>query len=207
MSRLVTFATAAAVILVVSAATLFVGGTDVGAQLLFNATPVLVVNDTTAPVIVSDGEGARTPFRKWVVIHLDEKEYRSEPLAMVPKGFRLHVTDINFFGCSAALKDDMAVNLTLWPMDYPGEANPDVPPATDEIPRTALMILPRGVFQGMQHFGGSQQPNIFADQGEQVWVEVYRSSARRHAEGAIWVQGFLQEIGKRGKEIPPKESW
>lgn len=200
MARLVTFATAAAVILVVSAATLFFGGADVGAQDRFNATPVLVVNDTTAPVIVNDGQPDKMPFRKWVVIHLDETDYRSEPLATVPKGFRLHVTDINFFGCSENLKDDMAVNLTLWPADYPGKADPNVPPPTDEIPRTALMILPRGVFQGMRHFGGSQQPNIFADSGETVWVEAYRSSARLHAEGAIWVQGYVQQLGKLGKD-------
>ena len=180
MARLVTFATAAAVILVVSAATLFVGGTDVGAQSWsLNITP------------------EKMPFRKWVVIHLDETDYRSEPLATVPKGFRLHVTDINFNGCSQNFKDDMAMNLTLWPEKYPGAADPTMPPPTDEIPRTILLISPRGIFRGMKHFGGSQQPNIFADQGETVWVEVYRTSSRLHADGTAWVQGFVEAIGER----------
>ena len=200
MARLVTLATAAVVILVVSAATLFLGGTDVGAQDRLNATPVLVVNDATAPVIVSDGQPRKMPFRKWVVIHLDEADYRSEPLATVPEGFRLHVTDINFNGCSQNFKDDMAMNLTLWPRGYPGEADPNMPPPTDVIPRTVLLIQPRGIFQGMRHFGGSQQPNIFVDGGETAWVEVYRTSSRLHAEGTAWVQGFVEEVGKLGKD-------
>ena len=79
-------------------------------------------------------------------------------------------------------------------MDYPGEANPDVPPATDEIPRTAIMIAQRGIFQGMMHFGGTQQPHVFANEGENVWVEAYRTTSRLHAEAAVWVQGFVEQI-------------
>jgi hypothetical protein len=54
----------------------------------------------------------------------------------------------------------------------------------------------------MRHFGGSQQPNIFADGGETVWVEAYRTTARRHAEAAIWVQGFVQQVGTAGSQLP-----
>lgn len=205
MSRLVTFATAAAVILIVSAATLFLGGADVGAQDRLNATPVQVVNDRTAPVLVSDSR-LHKPFRQWVVIHLDESDYHSVPLIEkgipVPDGFRLHITDINVFACVENLKDEMAVNLTLWPAGYPGQADPNMPPATDEIPRTAVMLSPRGIFRGMRHFGGSQQPNVFADQGETVWVEAYRSSSRLHAEAAVWVQGYFEQVGVMGKELP-----
>ena len=93
----------------------------------------------------------------------------------------------------------MAVNLTLWPSDYPGVADPNVPPATDEIPRTAVILSHRGIFRGMRHWGGSQQPNVFADEGETVWVEAYRTSARLHAEAAVWVQGFVQQVGTLGR--------
>jgi hypothetical protein len=179
-----------------------VGGNDVGAQDRLNATPVLVVNDATAPVsVINSSEPRRIPWRKWAVIHLDKTDYRSEPLVTVPKGFRLHITDINVFACVEKLSDEMAVNLTLWPEGYP-PADPNVPPATDEIPRTAVILSPRGIFQGMRHFGGSQQPNVFMDEGETVWAEAYRTTARLHAEAAVWVVGYLEQAaGKMPKEL------
>lgn len=208
MARLITSATAAVVVLVVSVTVLVfgVGGNDVGAQDRFNATPVLVVNDATAPVSVIDSSAPRRiPWRKWAVIHLDESDYRSEPVMTVPKGFRLYISDINVFACVQNLKDEMAVNLTLWPADYPGQADPNVPPDTDAIPRTAVILSHRGIFRGMRHWGGSQQPNVFLDEGETVWAEAYRTSARLHAEAAVWVVGFLEQT--TGKFAPKEPTW
>ena len=198
MSRLFPSALAAVTVLVVSVVIVVFGfnGQEVGAQDRLNATPVLVVNDATAPVAVLDSSPAsrRIPWRKWVVTHLDQTDYRSEPVVTVPKGFRLHITDFNAFGCVESLKDQMAVNLTLWPRDYPGQADPNMPPDTDQIPRTALMMQARGVFRNMMHWGGAQQPNVFIDEGETLWVETYRSSSRLHAEMATWLVGFLEPM-------------
>lgn len=200
MARFVSFATAASVILVVSAVTLFVGGTDVDAELLFNATPVRVVNDAISPVVVDDKPG-RLPWKQWAVIHLDETDYHSVKVTTVPEGYRLFVTDINVFACVEALKDEMAMNLTIWERGYPGKPDPMVPPATDEVPRTAVMLSHRGIFRGMRHFGGSQQPNIYLDPGETLWAEVYRTSSRLHSEAATWLVGYLEPVGRM--EPPP----
>ena len=206
MSRLSPSALAAVTVLVVCVITAAFGfgSQKVGAQDRLNASPVLVVNDATAPVAVMDTSPAsrRIPWRKWVVIHLDGTDYRSEPLTMVPKGFRLHITDINAFGCDENLKEPMAVNLTLWPADYPGQADPNNPPDTDQIPRTALMMQSRGVFRNMMHWGSSQQPNVFANEGETLWAETYRSGSRLHAEMAIWVQGFFEPNDSRALTEP-----
>lgn len=206
MSRLSPSALAAVTVLVVCVVTAAFGfgSQKVGAQDRLNASPVLVVNDATAPVAVMDTSPAsrRIPWRKWTVLHLDQADYRSEPVVTVPKGFRLHITDINAFGCVEALKDDMAVNLTLWPRDYPGQADPNMPPDTDQIPRTALMMQSRGVFRNMMHWGGAQQPNVFVDEGETIWAETYRSSSRLHAEMAVWVVGFLEPMAGGGVKEP-----
>jgi hypothetical protein len=194
MIRLI--ASATATIIVVSVALFGLGGERVGAKqkdLPFNATPVFVTNDAASPVLTWDTMAAgRIPFKKWVIVHLDEADYRSEPvIKAVPKGFRFVVTDINVDACTERLKDEMAANLTIWPVGY-GEADPNTPPDDQVVPKNAIVLTDRGVFRGYRHFGASQQPNVFVDEGEAVWAEVYRSTGRQHAEARVWVTGFFE---------------
>jgi hypothetical protein len=194
MSRLFSSALAAATVLVVSLGFIVfgVGAKNVDAQFSVNATPVQVVNSADSPVLVMDAKARGIPWRQWTMVHLDNTDYRSEPVVTVPKGYNLRITDINVNACSEVLRDTIAVNLTLWPADYPGSADPNNPPPVDEIPRTVVLLQNRGVFRSMVHYGGTQQPNQFFREGETVWVEAYRTLGKGHGEAATWVQGVLE---------------
>lgn len=160
-----------------------------------NATPVLVVNGSDVPIPTTDG---RLAWQQWTIIHLKDADYRSEPVFTVPRGFRLFITDVNFDGCTSQLREAMGSNLTVWPEGYTGD--PDTPPDDDVIPKNALMLVKRGVFRKMAHWGTSQQPNIFVNEGQAVWAEVYRSMGRGEAEGRVWTSGYL--VPMTGGSVP-----
>jgi len=56
------------------------------------------------------------------------------------------------------------------------------------------MLVKRGVFRNMAHWGTSQQPHIFVNEGQAVWAEVYRSMGRGPAEARVWTTGYLVPI-------------
>jgi hypothetical protein len=151
-----------------------------------NGTDVVVVNRPDMPIPTTDG---RIPWQRWTIVELDNQNYRSEPVFTVPKGFRLFINDINFDGCSQTLVENLGSNLTIWPVGYTGD--PNTPPDDHLVPKDALILTRRGVFRGMTHWGTSQQPNIFVNEEQAVWAEVYRSIGRGHAEARVWVSGFL----------------
>jgi hypothetical protein len=151
-----------------------------------DAMSVVVVNGPDMPIPTSNG---RVPWQQWTLIKLQDSDYRSEPVYTVPRGFRLFITDVNFDGCTSQLREAIGSNLTIWPEGYVGD--PNIPPDDEVIPKNALMLAKRGVFRRMAHWGTSQQPNIFVNEGQAVWAEVYRSMGKGSAEARVWVSGYL----------------
>jgi hypothetical protein len=85
----------------------------------------------------------------------------------------------------------MTANLTFWPADYE-VANPDEPPPDDIVPKIKVVLQPQGVFFGYRHFGANQTGLVYANEGQLIWAEAYRSSARSgDSEARLWVSGYF----------------
>jgi hypothetical protein len=150
---------------------------------------VKVVN--AAPIPVAEPSlSARLVFSKWVNIPLEGKAYHSVPLVRVPKGYRLVIDNINVDACSPP-EEEMTANLTFWPRDYE-VANPDEPPPDDIVPKIKIVLQPQGVFFKYRHFGANQTGLVYANEGQLIWAEAYRTGDRAgDAEARVWVSGYF----------------
>jgi hypothetical protein len=154
---------------------------------------VMVVNDAAGPVLVSqvsDPAAVRKKFVKWIEVDLS----KGEPLVKahffdVPAGERVVVEYVNVDLCTPTEITRATINLLVGYVD----------PATGQVRQQQLKLItmPQGVFPdadvggAYQHFGVSQQMNVYLDPLMPVDAYIYRNVQQEgHSEAHIWLSGY-----------------
>jgi hypothetical protein len=154
---------------------------------------VLVTNPPGSPVLVSqvsDPATIRKKFVKWIEVDLS----KGEPLVKahffdVPAGERVVVEYVNVDMCTPTEITRATINLLVGYVD----------PATGQVRQQQLKLItmPQGVFPdadvggAYQHFGVSQQMNVYLDPLMPVDAYIYRNVQQEgHSEAHVWLSGY-----------------
>jgi hypothetical protein len=154
---------------------------------------VFITNPPDSPVLVSqvsDPAIARKKFVKWIEVDLS----KGEPLVKahffdVPAGERVVVEYVNVDLCTPTEITRATINLLVGYVD----------PATGQVRQQQLKLItmPQGIFAdedvggAYQHFGVSQQMNVYLDPLMPVDAYIYRNVPQAgHSEAHIWLSGY-----------------